>query len=87
MPKPITAIRDEYIQLRMADELDDVDSSLSTLHYRSNRIAEIEEEYPRDVKDWERIVERNLSKATNFSSGAPYPRPVLEDKRCHSRTR
>jgi hypothetical protein len=65
------ALRQEYIELRMAEELDNVDCSLSTLLARSKRLAEIQEQA--DTTEWEQFVQAALANPkTTYSSGALY---------------
>ena len=60
------ALREEYIQLLCAEVLDNVDTSLSTLHFRDRKIAEIEAEarekgYP--VQQWRNQADDTMRKS------------------------
>jgi hypothetical protein len=72
----IDIIRDEYIELILADELDDVDTSLLTLFYCSKRIAEIRRKYPEDIKNWDNFLLQRLANVTHYSGGAPILKPL-----------
>jgi len=68
------ALEAEYVQLRLADELDDVDMSLSTAFCRDRRIAEIEEKLDEDAKSrCERRIQRVLKNPkTHYCGGGLY---------------
>jgi len=56
-------LKDEYLELGVAAELDDVDISLSTLFFRHNRLHELTVEARRrgiDVSQWEAELEERI---------------------------
>jgi len=68
------SLKEEYTTLIMAEELDDVDVSLSTALARSKRIREIQSIVPDSiVETWGEEIEKELADPeTTLASGAKY---------------
>ncbi len=63
---------DEYVALRIAEELDDVDLSGSTIRSRSDCLNNLEERLTeQDLNSAEQEISDILSKAKNYASGRP----------------
>jgi len=65
---------DDYIELNVAFELDDVDSSLSTMQARNERVGEIRDVVPGDLlENWDEEIHLILSQPDiTCASGANY---------------
>lgn len=64
----IKELKEEYIQLSLAEIHDNVDTSLSTLSYRNQRIAEIEKEAEErhiDISEWHNEIEKAREKTAD----------------------
>lgn len=58
----LDTLKRKYINLNLALELDDVDSSLSTMYHRTNAIADIQEKIDEEtLKEWHKEINKILS--------------------------
>ena len=65
--------QDEMVELLLADILDDVDCSPSTLSTRNRRMGELVKELGSEgCKIVGQRVREELSRTTHYASGAPY---------------